>query len=154
MRSNLKAFLCWSANQYKDCIMIDNRTYRACPHCSSGKLERVHRGFIRKYILRVSPIFKCLQCDTSFSKKAIVYKPSQQQPSWFFDRIVLLNPLLQLQNTTIWFNKVHYKALRPSATEAFQFNAVFKKYNRRKPTYLITSSKFHIFTFIDLQLGQ
>lgn len=58
---------------------MNNHTCGHCPHCSSARLERQHRGFIRKHILRMHPIFACLYCDKQFSKRKIKYKQAFTQ---------------------------------------------------------------------------
>ena len=58
---------------------MNNHEYGHCPHCNSVRLERQHRGFIRKYIVRIQPIFTCLHCEKRFSKRKIQYKKAFKQ---------------------------------------------------------------------------
>ncbi len=58
---------------------MNDHMYGHCPHCSSVRLERQHRGFIRKHLLRLQPIFTCMYCDKRFSKRKVLYKKAFKQ---------------------------------------------------------------------------
>lgn len=42
---------------------------RHCPHCKSFEINRKKRGFFRKVILRVPPLYQCNKCHKVFSTK-------------------------------------------------------------------------------------
>jgi len=52
---------------------MSDHEYGSCPHCRSVRLERQHRGFIRKHIFRVQPLFTCVHCKQRFSKNKIKF---------------------------------------------------------------------------------
>ncbi len=45
------------------------QTQNYCPKCGSFDIKRKRRGFVRKTILRISPLFRCKKCDNVFSTK-------------------------------------------------------------------------------------
>jgi len=42
---------------------------RYCPECGSFDIKRVHRGFLKKVILKRAPRYRCRACDNLFSSK-------------------------------------------------------------------------------------
>ena len=54
---------------------MSSYTYRLCPHCDCSRLERTHRGFIKKYMLRMTPMFICDQCKKNVSQSEIKHEP-------------------------------------------------------------------------------
>lgn len=48
---------------------VQMQTQAYCPHCKSFNFRRVHRGFIKKYILWQPPIYICRKCNKTFTTK-------------------------------------------------------------------------------------
>ena len=46
--------------------MIIHRLCKFCPSCHSALVRRAHRGFIKKYIFKQKPKYKCGNCQTYF----------------------------------------------------------------------------------------
>jgi len=58
---------------------MNNYKYGCCPHCDGTRLTRKHRGFMRKYILKTSPMFICSHCDKTLTRDEIKYKQAFEE---------------------------------------------------------------------------
>lgn len=47
------------------------RSRRYCPSCGSFSIQRVHRSFLQKYVLRISESYQCDICDFGFTENHI-----------------------------------------------------------------------------------
>ncbi|MFT5220420.1 MAG: rRNA maturation protein Nop10 [Oceanicoccus sp.] len=50
-------------------LLSDVKNIPFCPHCGSQLIHRIHRGIIRKSILKSPPLYKCAECIKTFSSK-------------------------------------------------------------------------------------
>jgi predicted RNA-binding Zn-ribbon protein involved in translation (DUF1610 family) len=50
---------------------VDESRIQLCPHCGSSLINRIHRGFIRKTLLKSPPLYQCRECRKSFNIKQI-----------------------------------------------------------------------------------
>jgi transposase-like protein len=47
---------------------------RYCPHCNSFDIQRTKRGFLKKVLLRVPPLYKCNHCNKVFTAREMSEK--------------------------------------------------------------------------------
>jgi hypothetical protein len=52
-------------------LFSDVKNIPLCPHCGSQLIHRIHRGIIRKSILKSPPLYKCAECMETFSSKKV-----------------------------------------------------------------------------------
>ncbi|MFT7879037.1 MAG: hypothetical protein ABXS91_01470 [Sulfurimonas sp.] len=46
---------------------MESRRY--CPYCKSFDIKRKTRGFFKKFLLRVPPLYQCNTCQKVFTEK-------------------------------------------------------------------------------------
>jgi len=46
--------------------MVVHKLRKFCPECCGTSIRRVHRGFLKKHILRQKPKYKCSACQVIF----------------------------------------------------------------------------------------
>ena len=51
-----------------------------CPKCKSFNLKRLHRGYIKKTILKQPAQYKCLECKEQLSELVIANNESRKVP--------------------------------------------------------------------------
>jgi transposase-like protein len=56
-----------------------------CPKCKSFDIRRTKRGFIKKVLLQVSPLYRCGKCGNIFSFKEMQKNEPIYDPRSGFD---------------------------------------------------------------------
>jgi|GEM_PF-1857057 len=60
-----------SENENYEFEPVDVSQMQVCPHCGTSLIQRIHRGFIRKILLKSPPLYKCRECRKSFNLKQV-----------------------------------------------------------------------------------
>ena len=60
-----------SYDRLPELFIQDEKPTPLCPHCGSGLIKRIHRGFIRKTFFKSLPLFKCGECKKTFDSQQI-----------------------------------------------------------------------------------
>lgn len=60
-----------SKNKAYEFLVEDVQPIPYCPYCGSRLISRIHRGFIRKFLLKSPPLYKCRECRKKFDSDQI-----------------------------------------------------------------------------------
>ena len=53
---------------------------RYCPYCKSFDIQRKKRGFFKKMLLRVPPLYQCNHCHKIFTSNKMADKKKSDEP--------------------------------------------------------------------------